>query len=421
MPVTRLNNANIEKIKHPEKGYTLYWDDGGSKQGQKGLGLRVTAASKTYIVQSVVKGRYRRVTIGSWPSLTPEEAIKRARTILNKMSEGIDPNKEKAAERAKDRTLQDVFNDYMDRKQLRAKTQEVYHKAFRAGLADWSKKKLEDITRDDVENRYDRMRKGYRCVGNKFTKVQNRQRGDRSALASQAMRLLGQMYNFENAVYDRDIRNPVKRLSYTRKGWSVANHRQTILQDSELPVFYNVVMSTRSELTRDCLMLLALTGLRLQEGVGLRWDEVDLDQEFILIGKDRTKNGVEHALPLTPYLLNMLKRRHEKRHKSPFVFPSPTLTGHYMDPKSVFNTISSRLGRSRELGNNITPHVLRHTFATTSQNLLINPRVQSKLLNHVTKSDITNRYIHSDVKLLREPLQQINDHLLKLMGADLQY
>ena len=45
--------------------------------------------------------------------------------------------------------------------------------------------------------------------------------------------------------------------------------------------------------------LLILTGQRREEIGGLRWNEVDLDRDLIVLPPERTKNKRQHELPLS--------------------------------------------------------------------------------------------------------------------------
>lgn len=405
MPTLRLTETNLEqigkKIALPKSGQVLYWDD-----RQPGFGVRVTPTTKVFIVQNRVDGRNRRVKIGAVGTISAEDAKRKAIEHIVTMNNGVDPNKKKASDKAKQKTLKDVFDDYLKRKKLRPNTQKLYSAGFKLTLSDWSKKTLEQITRDDVEKRYDKICTGWRAIEASHT------RGNGEALASQAMRLLGQLFNFEIEVHDREIHNPVKRLSHVRRGWSKSNQRQTVVTDNELPLFYQSIKKLRHEHARDYMLLVLLTALRQQEAAGLEWDEINLDEKYLLIRKERTKNGIAHGLPLPGYLYELLARRKEqnKKDKSPFVFPGKGKSGHYIEPKMATAYISERLGKK------ITSHTMRHTFATVSQRLGIHSRLQSKLLNHI-KPDVTQRYVHADISMLRDPMQKINEYFLDKMDV----
>jgi integrase len=403
VPNLKLTDTEVKKLPTPETGQVLYWDE-----KLKGFGVRTTPTAKAFIVQGRVRGQTGvcRVKIGSVDQWKSEAARERAKECLRQMDSGINPNEALQAHKLKRRTLTTILDEYIERKKsLRPATEYIYRAAFRLGLSDWGAKTLDQISRDDVENRYDKLCNGWRAVEASHT------RGKGEAIASQTMRLLGQLYNFEIEVNDQQLINPVKRLSHVKRGWSKSNQRQTVVLDGELPAFYKAVSSLRFEATRDYIMLVLLTGLRAQEAAGLRWDEIDLTAGQMIIAGSRTKNGLDHGLPLTPFTKAMLTRRDEQNNgKSEFVFPGDGKTGHFTEPKTAFAYVSE------EVKKHITPHTLRHTFATVSQKLLVHPRLQSKLLNHA-KTDITDRYVHADIDLLREPLQKINEHFLTLMGV----
>jgi integrase len=64
-----------------------------------------------------------------------------------------------------------------------------------------------------------------------------------------------------------------------------------------------------------------------------------------------------------------------------------------------------------------TLHDLRRTFITVAEGLDISAYALKRLLNHKMNHDVTAGYIVMDVERLREPMQMISKHLLKLMGV----
>lgn len=61
----------------------------------------------------MIQGKQKRLTIGRYPELTVEQAIKEAQKLLGKIATGIDPIAEKKASKQRSLTLQEVFNDYI--------------------------------------------------------------------------------------------------------------------------------------------------------------------------------------------------------------------------------------------------------------------------------------------------------------------
>ena len=67
--------------------------------------------------------------------------------------------------------------------------------------------------------------------------------------------------------------------------------------------------AVEGEPMRDLVHFLLLTPLRLNEGAGLRWSEVDIDRARILIAAERMKNGESLELPLSKQALAILVER----------------------------------------------------------------------------------------------------------------
>src|SRR6516164_8669873 len=106
----------------------LKLDDGKSDQiffdaDDHGFGLRIRADGgrqrQSWIVQYRIKGRTRRAKIGDYPTVSADQARKKAKDILAKVQLGGDPQAEKEAERAKgSRTLRSVTDQYLEMKEL---------------------------------------------------------------------------------------------------------------------------------------------------------------------------------------------------------------------------------------------------------------------------------------------------------------
>lgn len=399
MPTKRLNNKTIASITHPAKGQVLYWDD-----KDKGFGLRVTASTKTFIVQNRIKGRNCRVAIGRWGTYTVERARDEARDLLCLMAKGIDPNKAKAAERVQGIRLAEVYEEYTNSHDLRPKTLSVYRGALNRCFSDWLRKPIVEISKDMVERKYHNL-----CNA-------NGPRGKGEAQAKQAMRLLGSLYNYALVTYETAegkplvTENPVRRLSQIKRGWSRVPRRQTVLLPKELAAFYAGVMQLRKDTARDFFLLLLLTGLRRNEASKLLWDEIDLPNKHLIIPPNRTKNKQAHGLPLTGFLYRMLKRRSEANvDGSPYVFPGRDTGSHYSEPKSSVQRVSERMGKK------FMPHDLRRTFITIAEGLKIEHYALKRLLNHSNSSDVTLGYIITEIDRLREPMKEISAFMLKHM------
>ena len=77
--------------------------------------------------------------------------------------------------------------------------------------------------------------------------------------------------------------------------------------------------------TRGALLLVLMTGARVAAVAGLGWSEVDEEQSVLRIPADRTKTWtpgeVDHLVPLSSPMLDLLERMGKVSGGEEFVFP----------------------------------------------------------------------------------------------------
>ena len=90
----------------------------------KGFALRITANGvKSFILETRINGRVKRITLGKYGNITVEEARKQAKTLLGSVAKGDDPIAEKKTQKVNAMTLKQVLNDYFKaRKDLKPRT-----------------------------------------------------------------------------------------------------------------------------------------------------------------------------------------------------------------------------------------------------------------------------------------------------------
>ena len=107
-------------------------------------------------------------------------------------------------------------------------------------------------------------------------------------------------------------------------------------------------------------MLLLFTGLRREEAMQLRWDQVDLKARTMTIPDP--KNREPHTLPLSDFVYNLLVRR-QAVSASPFVFPGQGPRGHAIFIGRHLRKVVERSDVTFAL------HDLRRTFITVAESL----------------------------------------------------
>jgi len=387
----RFSKRSIESIDPPARGRATYKD-----KTTPGLTLRVTAkGTKSFALVRWAGGRMKRVTLGRFPALTVEQARKQAQAMLVDLNQGVDPVQKKRAERARGVTLAEVFKDYMADRTHSPNTEAAYKTTMQVYLPQWMDKPLGSITREAVAKRH-KAASEHSATG-----------------ANKAMRLLRALFNYASEEYLDENQhplfpdNPVRTLSHKRT-WNRETRRSSRIMTHELPVWWKAV-SGLEPVFRDYFRFLILTGLRRREAAALRWGDIDFHERTLTV--QDTKNHEAHTLPLSTYLLDMLKARHAEA-ESEWVFPSTRGEGHLQEPKAQV----ARLRRETGI-QGCSPHDLRRTFISTAETLDLSSYALKRLLNHKQAADVTQGYLVLEIERLREPMERITDTILKAAEA----
>jgi integrase len=139
------------------------------------------------------------------------------------------------------------------------------------------------------------------------------------------------------------------------------------------------------------IRLMLLTGFRRMEVLTL--ERAWVDPEAPCVRFPTTKSGARLRAIGRPALKLLLAQRSSGK-ENPYVFPSETGDGHFVGVVRVLQ----RLCLTAKL-KDVTPHVLRHTFASVAGDLGFSELTIAGLLGH-TGRGVTQRYVHLDKALL---------------------
>ena len=144
-----------------------------------------------------------------------------------------------------------------------------------------------------------------------------------------------------------------------------------------------------------CLVVLLLaTGIRRSEAVLISLEEVDLTNRQLLV---HGKGAKQRVVPLTSSAVaaiqHYLPHRPDSQSRRLFV----NSRGHPIRGHVINAALDEILEKAGLAGQGITPHKLRHTFATQLIHKGVDVRTVQELLGHADLGT-TARYLHSDVR-----------------------
>jgi site-specific recombinase XerD len=165
------------------------------------------------------------------------------------------------------------------------------------------------------------------------------------------------------------------------------------------------VHPVKVERDRLLLALFAYGGLRRSELLGLDWDDVDLERRLIRVRK--AKGGRQRVVPLHPGLVPLVLAYQTTRRPGDHPALFTGVLGNRLSPTilaSAFRRYAEAAGVAKR--KRITPHTLRHVFATELLGAGANLRQIQELLGH-KHLDSTQRYTHVSAHQLRSAVKRL--------------
>ncbi len=359
--MTERRRIGLREVRALRQG-GIIWDGAVPGFGAR----RQKSEAVAYVLKyRTAEGRQRWYTIGRHGApWTPELAREEAKRVLGDVVKGADPASDKALKRNAS-AVQDLCDMYLadaDAGRLLTRSRapkkqstlaidrgriERHIKPVLGALA------VTAVTREDVNAFMHAVAEGRTASQTKTAKKRGlaRVRGGRTA-ATRAVGLLGAIFTY---AVRRGMRadNPVHGIARFADG-----KRERRLSGVEYKVLGDALRSAEEASVWPpaiaAARFLALTGWRRGEALGLRWDEVDLVRRTATLADTKTGRSVR---PLSNAACDVLRTL---RGGEGLVFPATRGDGRM----AGFPKLWAKIARMAELPADVTPHVLRHSFAS---------------------------------------------------------
>lgn len=365
----------------------------------RGFGIRVKPSGvKTFLIQyRNVEGRTRRLVLGQYGALAPEAARDLAREKLTAVAKGEDPSAERHAVRS-GMSVSGVCDWYLEqaeagrilgrnRRPIKASTLQMDRSRIETHIKPLLGSRLvSGLTLKDIEGMQADIAAGKSARGRK------KGRGGKSTGgAGVASRTVGTLRGLLGHAARLNVvsKNPaegVRQLAVER--------RQRRLSDDELrhlgQVMRNMAAEGEHPTGLAAIRIMLLSGFRRMEALGLERPWVSPSEHCVRFPD--TKSGAQIRI-LGRAAMSCLEYT-PGREGSPYLFPADWGDGHFIGVVRVLDRVCARAKLK-----DVTPHVLRHTFASVAGDLGFSELTIAGLLGHAARG-VTQGYVHLDAALV---------------------
>jgi integrase len=410
--VAKLTKRVIDAAELRVKDYVI-WDD-----DLPGFGLRVFASGKrSYLIQYRSAGRSRRYTIGLHGVWTAELARKEAKVQLGRVAQGDNPAEERQLDH-KAITVKELCDLYLtDLKAGLILGKGGRPKKATTIVTDTGRihrhivplvgtRRVKDLSKADVNKVLKDIMAGKTRVSVKTKKLRGKAivRGG-AGTATRTVGLLGGIltYAVEAGIIER---NPAHGIRKPKD--NVRNRRLTEAEYRTLgKILRNAANDDKYQMTVDIIRQIALSGCRRTEMIKLQWVEADTDASCLrLVDSKEGASTRPIGLPVVEYL--------ESRKAAgigTYVFPGQGDDNAF----GSFPNYWEKIFDDTPLAD-ITPHVLRHSFASIANDLGFTEVTIAALVGHA-KGSVTSKYIHTLDTALIMAADTISGHIQGLLDG----
>ncbi len=379
----------------------VYWDT--NRESPKGFGMVVSRTCSTFILQRQIRGKTVRRKLGRYGELTLEQAREMARKMAVDLAGGVDPNSTDEWDSFTVREAMERHTRDMAKKGRRPRSISDIHEEMNRHMSGWLDRPIAAFRRRHCVERHEFL-----------------SRHSGPIAANRVLRAFRACWNTAAIHFEVDdqLGNPVGK----KFPWNEQKSREPIEWD-DLPGWAERVNAITNPIRRDLQWFIVLTGLRSTDARTVRWEHVDFEKGKLHRPEPKGGERRKFTVPISSAVLDILRRRRDDNElvlgasDEGWAFPTRDSGGnvtHVKEPKEL-ETYEDSDGVKRKRVCLPSPHVLRHTFAHDAG--VSFPAIQT-LLNHVTKSSVTEHYTRPGEAALRQAADRIAEFLHEKAGID---
>lgn len=368
---------DVAKLCAPAQGSKTYYDS-GSKDGL--IVIVSNGGTKTYYSYIYFQGSPRRTKIGRVGDIKLIDARAIAHTHREQATKGEDPSA-KRKEDLNDITLKQFYETI-----YRPEYSVVHNKdssitnndsIFNHRLRSLHGKRLMNISSEEIEKLHNKTK----MTLSEYT-------------ANRMLSLIKHMYSIAvKQGYVRRDANPTESISKFPE-----KYRDRFLQPEELNRLMDALKEEPSIVFRNFILMLLYTGVRRNNALTMRWENIDLKSGFIYFPDSKSGESINHEMATqTKELLEAMKVDAD----SDWVFPSKkSASGHLEDPKRPWQDLLKKADIK-----NFRLHDLRRTHGCYQMMAGVSLYVMGKSIGHKSEG-ATKVYAHILQKELLESRQK---------------
>ncbi|WP_037477900.1 tyrosine-type recombinase/integrase [Sphingobium sp. ba1] len=409
MPTAKLNKRSIDALKPPEEKQVVLWDS-----EIRGFGVRVLPSGlKTFIIQyRNAEGIKRRVNIGRFGVITAEQARDLAKIKLGTVAAGEDPADD--ARRARNEmNVAELCDWYLTEahagrilgrrnRPIKESSLAMDESRIRTHIKPLLGKRIaRHLTIADVEAMQNDVATG------QTKKPRTDGRGGKATGGpGVAARCLATL----QAILGHAKHKGLLAEHPTKGAKKLAGNKKTRrLSVAEIEALGKAIAYAEqqgvSQTGIAVIRLLLLTGYRREEGQAMQRSWVYPMGGFVAFPDTKTDGQIR---AIGPEAIKLIVAQPQIA-GNPYVFTATTGDGPFTAVSACLQRVCGFAGIS-----DVTPHVLRHTFASIAAELGFSELTIRAMLGHASQN-VTQDYIHVD-EALKLAVRRTSDEIAKLLA-----